>query len=81
MYSLEQLHNLTSENFIKTFENVVEHYPKCAEHLAANRPYNNVQKLVDTVNLFLLTVITFEGESINNTKYRVLDIFTIINSF
>lgn len=59
--SVEDVNKLSSDQFIKLFGNVVEHYPSAAIGILKKRPFQEVNDISTSINNYL-NLTTTNGE-------------------
>ncbi|KAK5643207.1 hypothetical protein RI129_007052 [Pyrocoelia pectoralis] len=65
--NIDKVNKLPSEQFIKIFGNIVEHYPAAAIGILKNRPFRDVGAISDAVNSYLDSL----SEHDKSFRYRV----------
>lgn len=64
--NIEAVNNLSKEQFVNVFRNVVESYPEASESVFSKRPFGNVKTLCDAFSEHLET-ISMDGKHFKST--------------
>lgn len=48
--SIHEVNNLLSENFVRIFGNIVEHYPAAAIGILKRRPFKDINSIIQAIN-------------------------------
>lgn len=59
--TINEVNNLSDDQFIKLFGNVVEHYPATALGILKNKPFANVNDICNAISVYI-DDLTFTGK-------------------